>query len=55
MKQNIINEAIPLFIQFGFKSVTIDDIAIKMGVSKNNLCPFPKKSDACRDKCIYAF
>ena len=44
MKQNIINEAIPLFIQFGFKSVTIDDIAIKMGVSKKTIyAHFPKK------------
>ena len=45
MKQNIINEAIPLFIQFGFKSVTIDDIAIKMGVSKKTIyAHFPKKA-----------
>ena len=44
MKQKIINEAIPLFIQFGFKSVTIDDIAIKMGVSKKTIyAHFPKK------------
>ena len=44
MKQNIKNEAIPLFIQFGFKSVTIDDIAIKMGVSKKTIyAHFPKK------------
>ena len=44
MKQNIINKAIPLFIQFGFKSVTIDDIAIKMGVSKKTIyAHFPKK------------
>ena len=44
MKENIINEAIPLFIQFGFKSVTIDDIAIKMGVSKKTIYAyFPKK------------
>ena len=37
MKQNIINEAVPLFIQYGFKSITIDDIAIKMGVSKKKI------------------
>ena len=44
MKENIINEAILLFIQFGFKSVTIDDIAIKMGVSKKTIyAHFPKK------------
>ena len=44
MKENIINEAILLFIQFGFKSVTIDDIAIKMGVSKKTIYDhFPKK------------
>ena len=43
MKQNIINEAIPLFIQFGFKSVTIDDIAIKMGISKKQFMPISQK------------
>ena len=44
MKQNIINEAVPLFIQYGFKIITIDDIAIKMGVSKKTIyAHFPKK------------
>ncbi len=44
MKHTIINEAVPLFIQFGFKSVTIDDIALKMGVSKKTIyAHFPKK------------
>ena len=44
MNHAIINEAGPLFIQFGFKSVTIDDIALKMGVSKKTIyAHFPKK------------
>ena len=44
MKEAIINEAIPLFLQYGFKSVTVDDIALKMSVSKKTIYTyFPKK------------
>ena len=34
MKEKIIDVAISEFSNFGFKSVTVDDIALKMGVSK---------------------
>ena len=44
MKEKIITEAIDLFSKFGFKSVTIDDIAEKMSVSKKTIyAHFPKK------------
>jgi len=53
MKQNIINEAVLLFIQYGFKSVTIDDIAIKMGVSKKTIyLHFPKK-ETLVETCVF--
>ena len=44
MKEKIITVAIDLFSKFGFKSVTIDDIAEKMSVSKETIyAHFPKK------------
>ena len=44
MKEKIIDVAISEFSNFGFKSVTVDDIALKMGVSKKTIYThFPKK------------
>ena len=44
MREAIIIEAIPMFLQYGFKSVTVDDIALKMSVSKKTIYThFPKK------------
>ena len=37
MKDQIVNKAIELFLQYGFKSVTIDDLAIKMSISKKTI------------------
>lgn len=37
MKEKIIDVAISEFSNFGFKSVTVDDIALKMGVSKKTI------------------
>ena len=37
MKDNILNISSQLFLEIGFKNVTMDDIAEKMGISKNNL------------------
>ena len=34
MEKEIVAQATSLFLQYGFKSVTMDDIAEKMGVSK---------------------
>ena len=53
MKQNIINEAVPLFIQYGFKSVTIDDIALKMGVSKKTIYAHFTKKETLVETCVF--
>ena len=37
MKENILTKATELFLTYGFKSVTMDDIASKMGVSKKTI------------------
>lgn len=37
MEQNIINKATELFISLGFKSVTMDDIANELGISKKTI------------------
>ena len=36
MKETIINKATSLFLTLGFKSVTMDDIANDLGMSKKN-------------------
>ena len=37
MKESIVSHAIPLFLQYGFKSITIDDLALKMRISKKTI------------------
>ncbi len=37
MKNSIIEQASKLFLQLGFKSVTMDDLAVSMGISKKTL------------------
>ncbi|MFD1062853.1 TetR/AcrR family transcriptional regulator [Winogradskyella litorisediminis] len=37
MKENIVNKASELFLTLGFKSVTMDDIANEMGISKKTI------------------
>lgn len=37
MKQNILDTATELFLSLGFKSVTMDDLAEKMGISKKTI------------------
>ncbi|MGO3706237.1 MAG: TetR/AcrR family transcriptional regulator [Mesonia hippocampi] len=37
MKQKILNQATELFLELGFKSVTMDDIAEKLGISKKTI------------------
>lgn len=36
MKENILKTAGEMFLSYGFKSVTMDDIANKLGISKKN-------------------
>ena len=44
MKESIVHHSIPLFLQYGFKSVTVDDLALKMSISKKTIYThFPTK------------
>lgn len=45
MKDNIIHKSAELFLNYGFKSVTMDDIANEMGISKKTIYQhFPNKT-----------
>ncbi|MBC3846056.1 TetR/AcrR family transcriptional regulator [Winogradskyella echinorum] len=45
MREKIINKSSELFLNFGFKSVTMDDIASEMGISKKTIyVHFPNKT-----------
>jgi len=37
MKENILNKAVELFLRYGFKSVTMDDIANDLAISKKTI------------------
>ena len=37
MKEIILNKAVDLFLQYGFKSVTMDDIATDLAISKKTI------------------
>jgi AcrR family transcriptional regulator len=37
MKENILNKAVDLFLRYGFKSVTMDDIANDLAISKKTI------------------
>ncbi|NRA48435.1 MAG: TetR/AcrR family transcriptional regulator, partial [Phaeodactylibacter sp.] len=46
MKKDIIKTAFELFLRYGIKSVTMDDIAREMGMSKKTLYQYvPNKAD----------
>ena len=42
MKNNILNISSQLFLEIGFKNVTMDDIAEKMGISKKTIYSYFK-------------
>ena len=42
MKDNILNISSQLFLEIGFKNVTMDDIAEKMGISKKTIYSYFK-------------
>ncbi len=46
MKPQILEKATELFLQYGFKSVTMDDIAKSMGMSKKTIYKYFKDKDA---------
>mgnify|MGYP005851289847 CR=1 FL=1 len=50
MKKRIIQEAISLFLEYGFKSVTMDDLADKLAVSKKTIYEhFDTKTDLVKE------
>ena len=55
MKEEIVKRALNDFMQYGFKTFTMDDLANKMGMSKKTLYEhFPSKSDLVEATLDYA-
>ena len=55
MKEEIVKRALNDFMQYGFKTFTIDDLASKMGISKKTLYEhFPSKNDLVEAVLDYA-
>jgi|SRR5690554_527285 len=54
MKQKIIEKATTLFLKLGFKSVTMDDIADEMGISKKTIYIHFKNKEALVKQCTFA-
>ena len=55
MKEEIVKRALNDFIQYGFKTFTMDDLANKMGISKKTLYEyFPSKNDLVETTLDYA-
>ena len=56
MKESIVNKAADLFLNLGFKSVTMDDIATSMGISKKTIyVHFSNKSELVDAVSFYLF
>ena len=46
MRETILNKAMEMFLAYGFKSVTMDDIAAQLGISKKTIYQhFANKTD----------
>lgn len=54
MEEKIIQKATALFLKFGFKSVTMDDIADEMGISKKTIYIHFKNKTALIKQCSFA-
>ena len=54
MKQKIIQKATALFLKLGFKSVTMDDIADEMAISKKTIYIHFKNKEALIRQCTFA-
>ncbi|MBT7653679.1 MAG: TetR/AcrR family transcriptional regulator [Flavobacteriaceae bacterium] len=53
MKKKIVGQSIQLFLKYGYKSVTMDDIAKHMGVSKKTIyVHFPKKDGLVEQSAV---
>ncbi len=56
MKEKILEKATDMFLNFGFKSVTMDDIANKMGISKKTIyAHYTNKTKLVADSTDYLF
>ncbi|WP_031427167.1 TetR/AcrR family transcriptional regulator [Flavimarina sp. Hel_I_48] len=54
MKEEILESATDLFLNLGFKSVTMDDIATKMGISKKTIYDhYSHKTDLIHEVCVF--
>lgn len=54
MEQKIIQKATGLFLKLGFKSVTMDDIADEMGISKKTIYVHFKNKTALVKQCTFS-
>lgn len=54
MKEKIINKATELFLKLGFKSVTMDDIASEMAISKKTIYTHFKNKTALVKQCTFS-
>ncbi len=56
MKDKILNKAADLFLSYGFKSVTMDDIANSLGISKKTVYShYPTKRHLVNDTTFHVF
>ena len=56
MKEKILDIATDLFLSYGFKSVTMDDIAYKMGISKKTIYQhYPNKTKLVEATTMHTF
>lgn len=56
MKQKILIKATEMYLSLGFKSVTMDDIAAEMGISKKTIYQYyENKSDLILDAALFLF
>ena len=56
MKKKILEKATDMFLNYGFKSVTMDDIANKMGISKKTIYThFANKTKLVEDSTMHMF
>lgn len=55
MKEKIIEKAAELFLKVGFKSITMDDIASKMGVSKKTIYKYFANKEILVDETTVDF
>ncbi len=56
MKKKILEKATDMFLNYGFKSVTMDDIANKMGISKKTIyAHYANKTSLVKDSTMFMF